>query len=219
MTATAIFIPTYARPHRIPMIVANTRECTEGAYRLSFIVEERDTPTRAAIDAAGERAIVNTGRTTYASAINSAYHATDEPYFFCGADDLRFHAGWLTHALAAMTDGIAVVGVNDLGHPDVLAGETATFFLVRRLYIERYSGVIDARDTVLHDYDHNFPDTEFVATARMRGHYRYCPEAVVEHLHPRWGKAPDDPTYEKGRAHLDEDARRYRQRKYLWESR
>jgi len=72
---------------------------------------------------------------------------------------------------------------------------------------------------VLSDYDHNYPDTEFVATARMRRMYRYCPEAIVEHLHPRWSRGQDDPTYEKGRQRIHEDAQRYARRRPLWEGR
>jgi hypothetical protein len=218
-TATAIFIPTYQRAHRIAALAGNVRETTEGAYRLSFIFEDGDAPTRAAVDATGERCLINTGPPTYAGAINAAYHATDEPYFFCGADDLRFYPGWLTHALAAMADGVGVVGVNDLAIADALDDERATHYLVRRMYIARYSGVIDQPDTVLYGYDHNYTDTEFIATARARRMYRYCPEAIVEHLHPLWGKAADDPIYAKGRRRYEEDTQRYTRRRPLWESR
>jgi glycosyltransferase involved in cell wall biosynthesis len=218
-TATAIFIPTYQRAHRIAALVANVRENTEGVYHLLFIAVEEDAPTRAAVDATGERCLINTGPPTYAGAINAAYHATDEPYFFCGADDLRFYPGWLTHALAAMADGIGVVGVNDLAYVDAINGERAPHFLVRRRYITRYSGVVDQPDTVLSAYDHNYTDTEFVGTARARRMYRYCPEAIVEHLHPLWGKATDDPVYAKGRRRYEEDTQRYTRRRPLWESR
>ena len=132
-TATAIFIPTYQRAHRIAALVRNVRENTDGAYHLLFIAVEEDAPTRAAVDATGERCFINTGLPTYAGAINAAYHATDEPYFFCGADDLRFYPGWLTHAYAGMMDGIGVVGVNDLAIADALDDESATHYLVRRM--------------------------------------------------------------------------------------
>ncbi len=180
---------------------------------------EEDAPTRAAVDAAGEQCIINTGTPTYAGAINVAFHATDDPYFFCGADDLRFYPGWLAHALAAMTDGIGVVGVDDLAYADTVKGERVPHFLVRRLYIARYSGVIDQPNAVLSVYDHNYTDTEFVATARARRMYRYCPEAIVEHLHPLWGKGEDDPIYEKGKRRYEEDGQRYIRRRPLWESR
>ena len=218
-TATAIFIPTLQRAHRIASLVGNIREATAGAYCIVFIILGDDEPTRAAVEAVGEQCLINTGSPTYAGAINAAYHATNEPFFFCGADDLRFYPGWLTHALAAMTDGIGVVGVNDLAYVDALQGEIAPHFLVRRRYIERYSGVVDQPDTVLSAYDHNFTDTEFVGTARARRMYRYCPEAIVEHLHPLWGKAEDDPIYAKGRRQYEEDTQRYTRRRPLWESR
>jgi glycosyltransferase involved in cell wall biosynthesis len=218
-TSTAIFIPTYRRAHRIAALVGNVHEATDSAHRLVFIVAEDDVPTRAAVDAAGEQCIINTGPPTYAGAINTAFHATDDPYFFCGADDLRFYPGWLAHALAAMTDGIGVVGVNDLAYTDTIEGESAPHFLVRRLYIARYSGVIDQPNAVLSAYDHNYTDTEFVATARVRRMYRYCSEAIVEHLHPLWKKGEDDPIYEKGRRRYEEDGQRYMRRRPLWESR
>ena len=218
-TVTAIFIPTYQRAHRIAALVGNIRETTDGAYRLYFITVEDDARTQAAVDATGEQCLINTGQPTYAGAINAAFHATDEPYFFCGADDLRFHPGWLIHALGAMTDGIGVVGVNDLAYVDAIEGVTAPHFLVRRRYIAQYSGVIDQPGAVLSAYNHNYTDTEFIATARARRMYRYCSEAIVEHLHPLWGKAADDPIYEKGREHIDEDMQRYIRRRPLWEGR
>ena len=199
-TATAIFIPTYQRAHRIAALVGNIRETTDGAIGSSSSRWKVTHPRGRRSTRSANECIINTGQPTYAGAINAAYHATDEPYFFCGADDLRFYPGWLTHALAAMTDGVGVVGVNDLAyrrHSSMVRARP--IFWYAGMYIARYSGVIDQPDTVLYDYDHNYTDTEFIATARMRRMYRYCSEAIVEHLHPLWGKAADDPIYAKGR--------------------
>jgi hypothetical protein len=216
---TGICIPVYRRIRHIARIVENIRANTAGDYRIYFIAEEGDDAVRAAIDAIGERCLINPAPSTYARAINFAYRETTEPFFFCGADDVCVHPGWLAAACAAMTAGVGVVGTDDLAHPAVREGKTATHYLVRRRYIEQYSGVIDCPNTVLFEYDHNFTDTEFIATADMRGMYRSCSASVVEHLHPTWGKGEDDPTYQRGREHLEDDAQTYAVRRFLWESR
>lgn len=218
MTPTvAIFIPTFNRPVNIKRVVDNIHVNTTGVYRIYFIVEKSDQPTIDAINVTGEKIIFNEGRGTYASCINIAHKQTDEMFFFCGADDLNFHPRWLEEALSRMTQGIEVVGTNDLYNPDVLKGTHATHYLVRRTYIKKYSGVIDEPNTVLYDYDHNYTDTEFIETAKARGCFMSCPASIVEHLHWAWGKAQMDETYQKGNRNAQQDKRVYEERKHLWQ--
>ena len=62
---------------------------------------------------------------------------------FAGADDLNFHPGWDTAALAVMDGWVQVVGTNDLLNPYVTAGLHATHYLVDRRYLDDVGGVVD----------------------------------------------------------------------------
>jgi hypothetical protein len=214
---TAIIIPAVGRPGRVAPLLDNVRRVTPEPHRVYVVVEEHDSATREAVRSAGAAEIVLRGTRGYPTAINTAYEVTTEPVFFCGADDLVFHRGWLTAALAKLRGHVRVVGANDLHHPDVLAGLTATHYLVARSYIEERGGTVDRSYPVLFAYDHNYSDTEFVATARSRGVFAYAPAAVVEHRHPHWGGAADDATYQKGRRAIGRDFELFQRRRSLWE--
>jgi hypothetical protein len=113
-------------------------------------------------------------------------------------------------------------------NPYVLAGTHATHYLVSRWYLENAGGVADAppgdpswpaslRPPVLFEgYDHNYTDTEFIETARARGVFAPCLDAVVEHLHVVAGKAQWDETYRKGAARMGDDEVLFQQRRGLW---
>ena len=65
---------------------------------------------------------------------------------------------------------------------------------------------------VLHDYDHNFVDTELVQVAMRRGVYAHCHTSIVEHRHPLWGLAEHDATYDLSAAHYATDAAEFERR-------
>ena len=148
---------------------------------------------------------------TYADRVNFGYSVTDEPFFFLGADDLKFHPGWAEAALKTMEEVDGVVGINDLHNPN------PTHFLVSRSYIEEFgSGTMDDSGKVLHPYTHNYTDLELAATAKRRGRFAYCEESVIEHCHPCAGKAEDDEVYQLGRQSYAEDEALHASRTHLW---
>jgi glycosyltransferase involved in cell wall biosynthesis len=206
-----VLIPVLGRPHRVaPLLESLT--AAGGPTRPLFLISPDDDAQAAAIAAAGaERLVVSwpPGRGDYAPKMNAGFAATDEPFVFLAADDLRFRPGWAEAALAtAAQTGAGVVGTNDLGNGRVIAGDHATHPLVRRDYGRR--GTLDDPGKLLHEgYWHNFVDDEFIETAKQRGQYAPCPAAVVEHLHPAWGKAPVDETYLRGTEHFLDDAQHY----------
>lgn len=154
----------------------------------------------------------------YAKKINWALQFTEAAWVFTGADDLLFHAGWLESARSFMVqDHVGVVGTNDLGHPRVYAlHETSTHSLVRRSYIEEL-GTIDEPGKVLHEgYVHEFVDDELVGTAKFRRAWVFSPNSLVEHLHPIWGKAMWDATYEDQGRRMSESRALYAERCKLW---
>ena len=213
----AVLIPTYQRPDRVLSLTQNLM--TSGDGLIPYFICERDDKAsiEAVVSTPGANLIVNRRTRNYAGAINTGVMETDEPFVFAGADDVRFHEGWFDRAVALMDGQIEVVGTNDLGNPDVLAGIHATHYLVTRNYATR--ACIDHAGVMLYEgYDHNWTDTEMIQTAIARGKFKPCLESVVEHLHVAWGKAEHDAGYTKSFANERADRARFMERKHLWES-
>lgn len=212
-----ILVPMLGRPHRVQPLLDSIDASTPAAQVL-FCVSPDDHEVHAAIDAAGrERITVRWAKFgDYARKVNAGYRTTGAPLIFLGADDLRFHPGWLTAARAQLTPGVGVVGTNDLGSPRVKSGEHATHCLVTRDYVDRY-GVIDRPGAVMHEgYWHEFVDDELVETAKHRGAWAFAADSHVEHLHPNWGKSPTDPLYDQQRQRMRHSRPLYLRRRHLW---
>lgn len=188
---------------------------TGHALRVLFIASPGDHAEREALLEAGLDFIEVDGN--YAEKINAGVDATDEPLVFTGADDLKFHPGWLDAALDAMGPGIGVVGTQDLCNPKVIRGEHATHFLVRRAYVEDF-GTIDERGKLFHEgYPHEFVDDELIGTAKLRDAYAFAGDSVVEHLHPLAGKAPTDALYEASAERMRRGRPIFERRRKLWQ--
>ena len=148
--------------------------------------------------------------------MNLAIRQTDEPWLFFGADDLKFHPKWLDIALGyAEKYGRRVVGTNDLGNREVIAGSHSTHHLVARSYVEQH-GTIDGEGALHEGYDHQYVDNEFIETAKHRHEFIMARAAVVEHLHPHWRKGDVDGTYELALAEGKADRDLFRKRRQLW---
>jgi len=157
------------------------------------------------------------GAGDFAKKINFAFSNTNSPWCFTAADDVRFHPGWDRAALQA---GTRVVGTNDLHSPAVQTGKHATHILFARSYIEECGGTFDGTGAVFcEQYDHQFVDNEFIATAKARGEWSFARDSVVEHLHPVWGKASWDATYEKAFRATAADTRLFTARSHKLQSR
>lgn len=212
-----ILIPTYGRADRLAAVAANIHDATEVDHRVVFIIEDVDLKATRHL---GLDVIVNDHEPNYAGACLTGYERTTAPYLFCGADDLRFHPGWDRAALAAMAalPHLRVVGTNDLCNPYVAAGMHSTHSLVDRRYLDEVGGTVDAGPGSFLPtcYTHQFTDTEFIGTAKMRAVFAPCLDSVVEHLHWSLGLTPEDATTAKTVAHLDDDAALYDERKDLW---
>lgn len=215
-----IVVPVLDRPHRVEPLLESIATATPEPHSTLFVVDPDDFAEQEAIRAAGGEMLVHGG--SYAQKINAGVRATDEPWIFFGADDLSFHAGWLSSALglvdAVMVTqirDIGVVGTNDLGNRRVVAGDHATHSLVARWYADL--GAIDGGGPLHEGYNHNFVDDEFVETAKARHKWAFDECSVVEHMHPDWGKGQTDETYSKGRATFRDDrAYFHRVRRPLW---
>lgn len=215
---TAIFIPTFGRSEKLNHVAEDVCRVTKDAV-VYFVVESDDEATvrtcRALELKFPVQTITNNHAKNYAGAINAAYEQTDEPYFFCGADDLHFRSFWLENALKKMKDHVQVVGTNDFLNPYVLQGNHATHYLVDRRYVDEFGGTFDEVPGVVLDEQltHNFTDTEFIDVAKERGVFEPCLDSHVKHLHYSAGLSANDMTYFKGQVNYGQDKERYESRK------
>lgn len=195
-----VLVPILGRPPQA--MLRSLKYATSTPFEVFFLCSPGDTEQIAACEQTGCRTEVvpwEPGRGDYAKKINWGFINTEQPWFFNGADDIRFSPGWDTTALAlAEETGAPVIGTNDLHNPAVLQKRHATHMLISRQYVLDGGGTFDGTGAVFSEvYDHQFIDNEFVAQARKRNSWAFAEDAVVEHLHPVWGLAEWDQTYEK----------------------
>jgi hypothetical protein len=214
----AIIVPVLDRPARVPLLVESFRQATsENDAALYFVGQTSDVAEIEAIRNAGlEPLLVADADRSWAKKINRGYERTVEPWLLLGADDLTFHAGWVDTVRSTLYEYSGVIGTNDLGNQATITGASSTHPLVRRAYAD-VCGTVDQRQRVVHEgYDHNFPDSELVQTAKRRGLYLPRTDCVVEHLHPLWGKGQHDRIYTLGQANYASDKKLFlaRQEKF-----
>ncbi len=219
-----ILVPVLGRPQNAqPLVDSILGSDDYHDVRVTFLCTPGDDEEIAACRATGAKMLlVHTDDFQYARKINAGAGWSEADWFFLGADDLDFRPGWLDQAmLTHAATGCCVIGTNDLGNPTVMAGQHATHSLVHRSYMER--GTWDEPGKLLHEgYHHNFCDTEFIDTAKVRGEFAFSAASHVEHLHPFWRwtdgrpKSADDRVYEIGRRTYHADSRTFRQRQRLW---
>jgi len=203
----AAIVPVLSRPQRVQPLVDSFRAATKDEdAAIYFVAQASDTAELAAIRAAGlEPIVVGDEDRSWAKKINRGYQRTHEPWILLGADDLSFRPGWIDVIRGELLSFEGVLGTNDLGNVATTRGQHSTHPLVRRAYAD-CCGTVDCRGCVVHEgYDHNFPDTELVATAKRRGLYRHRVDCIIEHLHPLWGKAKSDPVYALGQRSFTRD--------------
>lgn len=227
MTEVAVIVPVLGRPQNARPLVESVLTATACDWELVFVCTPGDTAQIAACD---DLALFDQVEVLvadwpadagdYARKINLAFELTDAPFVLCGADDLRFHAGWDTAALAVAREyDVGVVGTNDLGNSQVVAGQHSTHPLVARCYIDGLGGTFDERPGVVYSdaYSHQCVDTELVELAKARGCYAHAPRSVVEHLHPLWGKAEMGDTYRRALADGASDRELFARRQRAWQ--
>lgn len=215
---TLIVVPVLRRPHRVTPLLDTITEATPEPHRILFVCSREDAATQQTIAACHAEQLVVPwahGKGDYSRKINLACSTTDDDTVFLAADDLRFHPGWLKNALHRLTEGVGVVGTNDLCNRRTIQGTHSTHSLVTRDYIAR--GTVDEPGKVLHEgYWHEFVDDEFVQTAMARGAYAHATDSIVEHLHPMRGKAPMDDLYAMQGVRMREGRKVYEARRHLW---
>ena len=225
MPSVLVSIPTLFRPERVIQTALTALETTPDVrVHISVSPDDRETAEALALDGRFDFDVVPWSYTEgadWARKHNRVYTGMEEDWILLAGDDLRFHPDWFHHCLtqAHRVGGACVVGTNDLGNSRVLAGHHSTHPLVHRDYIE-CGGVMDDPTRLLPEcYGHWFVDDEFVHTAQARDTYTHAHAAIVEHLHPNWGKADDDETYRIGQASIVQDGALFQTRQHLWSPR
>jgi hypothetical protein len=213
----AILVPVLGRDHQIEPLLESIAASTESPYRVVFICSPSDPAREICLASDADTVIVpwEPDRADFAKKINLAYNTFEEDWYFQAATDLVFQPGWDTRAFhVARNSRCGVIGTNDLGNPSVQRGHHATHIIFSRAYIEEYgSGTFDGSGAVFSElYDHQFCDTEFIQTAKLRKQFKPSLRSVVEHMHPHWGKGEMDGTYLKSERSYREDAALYSQR-------
>lgn len=215
MADVAVIVPLLHRPWRVAPLLESLEATTD--CQVVFACSPTDHPVIDAVHAAGHDPLLVPWQPAgdYARKIQAGIDATDTPFVFTGADDLRFHPGWFENAKARMTDRVGVVGTRDLCNQRVERGEHATHFLVARWYCEL--GTIDGDPHLFHHgYIHELVDDELVGTAKKRGAWAFAADSIVEHLHPMVGKAPTDALYDAQRSRMVRSRALYQRRRRLW---
>jgi len=220
----AILVPVLGRPQSAQPLIDSIRRATTMPHRIVFICSSEDRHQHHACRATGEETLLASwepGPGDFARKTNLGFRETEEPFVFCGADDLRFHPDWATAALAVAEEtGACVIGTDDLGNPLVRRGRHSTHSLVRRSYALDPGCTMDRTGEIYCElYDHQCVDNELVETAQARGVWAFARDAKVEHLHPLWRRTPMDETYRKALANGRADIRLLGSRRRLWTAR
>jgi len=211
LSEIGILIPTYRRADALRALVDNIHDATILTHTIYLVAEEHDAATVAMFGCLP--AVALKGRFgSFARALNWVYRATNEPLVMVANDDLYFHDGWDEKAVARLNDAHHVVGLNDG------SGDCNCFHLIRRSFVRKHSCVYDRPDMLVHEYEHLCPDTELTMYAQLRGVWVSAPDAVVEHMHWRHGKASvDHPNYAHGLATNRKDLETYARRQAKWD--
>lgn len=154
----------------------------------------------------------------YARKINLALEWVFTDWFLTGADDIKFHPNWFENAMKVATDGIQVIGTNDLGSQRVMQGHHSTHTLVNTEYARDKGLTIDNMpgEVMSPQYWHEYMDDELVGVAKKRGIWAFAGDSIVEHLHPNWGKAETDSSYVQQRIRMLTSKGTYYMRRRAW---
>lgn len=220
MAKVAVVIPVLNRPSRVkPLVEAFKASCSPEQATLYIVAQTNDKAELEEIVRCADThpevfngvgiIVVSPDKQSWAKKVNESLSQTEEPWLFLGGDDLDFKPGWFEKLDPYLESEFSVIGTRD-GHNDSTLSTAHP--VVRRDYAEKL-GTIDEPGKVVHDgYHHNFPDTELVATAMMRGRYKLALDVVIEHLHPLYGKAKLDDTYRLGQVNFGKDKALYNER-------
>ena len=216
--AIAIIIPTRGRPEKVSVMVKNIEATITYPHQVYFYIDSDDSATIAACKDAKANFVIGSPSDKYGKKINTAYHQTIEPFLMLAADDVEFTPGWDKTMMAQFDDPkIGIVGHYD----NWLIGQTGkhgSHLLVRRAYIQKFSGVEDEENTIYStQYFHYNTDIETEQTAMKRGAFAMS-KAIIYHHHWVNGESQKDATYTQAfNENMDHDNKIFNQRRHRFE--
>lgn len=202
MADLAIITPTRGRPERFTAMVAAVRRtavCTVEIWAgldvddtCDYFAAAQDTPGQEMVMAVrGERRSLSAWTNELAlRALNDTGRFRDQPRYLAslGDDHLPRTPGWdraLIEAIEGLPGGSGFAYGNDL-----LQGEQMPTAWVVSADVVRALGWM-----MLPDCEHMYVDNAILALGRAAGRIVYCPEVIVEHVHPAAGKTAWDASY------------------------
>lgn len=212
MSELAVIVPVYRRPgNAAPFMESYWNSGAPG--KVYAVADIDDAETIAAWRAAGATVLISERGHRFANKAQHGYLHTIEPWILLTGDDVRFHEGWYQKAREAAGDRFHMVATNDCGNPYVQEGRHALHPLVRRSWVDEHGCSWDGPGVIAHEgYEHAFCDNEWSAVALAAGVFVFCPESVVEHLHPVWGRGRWDNIYRKGMDAINRDGKLFHRR-------
>lgn len=184
----SVVIPSRDRTEQLVRTVKAFRDTAPAAEIV--VVADRDDTVGPAVAPLGVVVVENHTQLPTPDLWNLGATYANGDVFVLGANDLLPRPGWMEAMLEAMKEleHYGVVALNDLSP---LAGQLATHYAVSRAYAVNELGGVMAPPA----YMHFLMDNEITERAQRDRCLRYAADAIVEHLHPAWGKAENDAVY------------------------
>lgn len=208
-------IPTYKRSDKLANLIKSFKTNSSQA-RLLFVINLKDEDSRNILEKLGTEFITCNGE--YVECINSAVQETDNPFIFCGADDILFTKNWDKKLLKVMEDEKVMVtgGIDDWTISK--SGVHVSHPLVRRSYLGQSYWNATTNDLYCPEYIHYQCDIELEQLAHTRGALKVCDTCEIPHHHYVNGKSQDDYTYTRSRNNnIIKDTKTYNERRHNFE--
>jgi hypothetical protein len=208
-----VLVPVVHRPWAAAPFMASV--AGDPRVRVTAIVQEPDSESLEAWALAGAEQLLQSG-TTFAQKVNAGFRTTDAPWMLLAGDDVRFTPGWLDACLRAAESGAQVIGTNEMDGKRVRLGLHSCHPMISRVYVESQGASWDGPGVVCHEgYRHQYVDDEIVLVAKQRHVWAFAEDAVLEHLHPVYGKGPQDAIYRLGASAASADRALFMERRRL----
>lgn len=209
MQKIACLVPTYHRPNKIEPLIRNFFKCTTQAD-LYFIIDPKDEETRTAINSMLPHFPVKTFMIEgeYVKCINSAFKRTEEPFVFCGADDIEFTMDWDKKLLKSIEGYDITGGIDDWEISK--SGIHTSHPMIRRSYINETGPSLGFPGLVYNpNRNHYHVDIEIEQLAWWRGVININKDCIIHHHHFVNKQAENDATYRHSREVFDADTKHY----------
>lgn len=208
----SILLPSAYRPEQLRRAVELVWEKTPLPVEVCISIVEDDTASRQVIEDLSQGWwIVRTIEEYKKGAVyawNQLAGLVTGDILALWADDLLPYSGWSEAALAALDEmgGHGLVGFNDISSDGNIY---AAHWLADRAFIDEYLGGM-MYPPVYHSW---WADREVTDIAKRLGRYRWCEQAVVEHLNYTFGKSVLDRTYQDAARNYEADRLTYEARR------